>query len=136
MRTVPVLTGAEAAQLITDSAVITVSSSSGLGCPDAVLKAIGQRYEETGSPANLTTLHPIAAGDMYGIKGIDVRKQALDQRGKWPAEKGAVIAVSAAHLQGFGIEPELRPLYGQLRDRDPLVILGGSIYLYDLSPGK
>ena len=71
MRTVPVLTGAEAARLIGDSNVITVSSSSGLGCPDAVLKAIGQRYAETGAPANLTTLHPIAAGDMYGIKGID-----------------------------------------------------------------
>jgi propionate CoA-transferase len=71
MRTVPVLTGAEAARLIGDSNVISVSSSSGLGCPDAVLKAIGQRYAETGAPANLTTLHPIAAGDMYGIKGID-----------------------------------------------------------------
>jgi propionate CoA-transferase len=71
MRNVPVLTGAEAARLITDSAVITISSSSGLGCPDGVLEAIGQCYEETGSPANLTTLHPIAAGDMYGIKGID-----------------------------------------------------------------
>ena len=71
MRTVPVLTGAEAAQLIADFAVITVSSSSGLGCPDAVLEAIGQRYAETGTPASLTTLHPIAAGDMYGIKGID-----------------------------------------------------------------
>jgi propionate CoA-transferase len=71
MRTVPVLSGAEAARLIGDSAVITISSSSGLGCPDAVLKAIGQRYAETGAPANLTTLHPIAAGDMYGIKGID-----------------------------------------------------------------
>jgi len=71
MRTVPVLTGAEAARLIGDSAVITISSSSGLGCPDAVLKAIGQRYAETGAPASLTTLHPIAAGDMYGIKGID-----------------------------------------------------------------
>jgi propionate CoA-transferase len=71
MRTVPVLSGAEAAQLIADFAVITISSSSGLGCPDAVLEAIGQRYAQTGSPANLTTLHPIAAGDMYGIKGID-----------------------------------------------------------------
>jgi hypothetical protein len=73
---------------------------------------------------------------LYGVNGIDVRRQGIDQRGKWPAEKGAVIAVSAAHLQGFGIEPELRPLYGQLRDRDPLTILGGSIYLYDLSPAK
>jgi propionate CoA-transferase len=71
MRSVPVLTGEEAAQLIADSAVVTVSSSSGLGCPDAVLEAIGQRYAETGAPANLTALHPIAAGDMYGIKGID-----------------------------------------------------------------
>ena len=71
MRTVPVLTGTEAAQLIADSAVISISSSSGLGCPDAVLEAIGRRYAETGSPANLTTLHPIAAGDMYGIKGVD-----------------------------------------------------------------
>ena len=71
MRSVPVLTGPEAAQLISDSAVITISSSSGLGCPDAVLEAIGERYAETGSPADLTTLHPIAAGDMYGIKGID-----------------------------------------------------------------
>ena len=71
MRSVPVLTGSEAAQLIPDSAVVTVSSSSGLGCPDAVLEAIGQRFAETGAPANLTALHPIAAGDMYGIRGID-----------------------------------------------------------------
>ena len=71
MRTVPVLTGAEAAQLIADWDVITVSSSSALGCPDAVLEAIGERYAETGSPADLTSMHPIAAGDMYGIKGID-----------------------------------------------------------------
>ncbi len=71
MRTVPVLTGADAARLIADSDVITVSSSSALGCPDAVLEAIGRRYAETGSPASLTALHPIAAGDMYGVKGID-----------------------------------------------------------------
>jgi hypothetical protein len=71
MRTVPVLTGAEAAQLIADSAVITVSSSSGLGCPDAVLEAIGQRYEETGSPANLTTLHRSPPGEANPDLGPD-----------------------------------------------------------------
>jgi acyl CoA:acetate/3-ketoacid CoA transferase len=62
---------AEAAALIPDGATVTVSSSSGLGCPDAMLRAIGDRFRETGSPRNLTTLHPIAAGDMYGIDGID-----------------------------------------------------------------
>ena len=56
---------------IPDNAVVTVSSSSGLGCPDAVLAALGQRFDQEGHPRNLTTLHPIAAGDMYGIKGID-----------------------------------------------------------------
>src|SRR3954453_4746582 len=66
-----VLTADQAAALIADGTTVTVSSSSGLGCPDAVLAAIGRRFEERGHPRQLTTLHPIAAGDMYGIKGID-----------------------------------------------------------------
>jgi propionate CoA-transferase len=66
-----VLTADEAARLIPDGAVVSVSSSSGLGCPDAVLAAIGRRFEASGHPRGLTTLHPIAAGDMWGIDGID-----------------------------------------------------------------
>jgi acyl CoA:acetate/3-ketoacid CoA transferase len=62
---------AEAAALIPDGATLSISSSSGLGCPDATLRAIGERFVQTGAPRNLTTLHPIAAGDMYGIQGID-----------------------------------------------------------------
>ena len=61
----------QAAALVRDGDIVTVSSSSGLGCPDAVLAAIGERYREQGAPRALTLLHPIAAGDMYGIKGID-----------------------------------------------------------------
>ena len=66
-----VMTAAEAAALIQDGATVTVSSSSGLGCPDAVLAAVGARFAAEGHPRGLTTLHPIAAGDMSGIKGID-----------------------------------------------------------------
>ncbi|MDR6757979.1 acyl CoA:acetate/3-ketoacid CoA transferase [Mycoplana sp. BE70] len=62
---------AEAAKLIPDGAIVSVSSSSGLGCPDLMLKAIGERFEASGHPKNITTLHPIAAGDMSGIKGVD-----------------------------------------------------------------
>jgi propionate CoA-transferase len=62
---------AEAASRIKDGAVVTVSSSSALGCPDAMLAAIGARFDTEGHPRNLTMLHPIAAGDMYGVKGID-----------------------------------------------------------------
>lgn len=71
MHTPEILTARRAADLIADGDVVTVSSSSGLGCPDAVLAGIGERFAETSSPRNLTTLHPIAAGDMSGIKGID-----------------------------------------------------------------
>ena len=61
----------QAADLIADNQVVSISSSSGLGCPDAVLKALGARYQQSGSPRHITTIHPIAAGDMYGIDGID-----------------------------------------------------------------
>ncbi|RQP21765.1 acyl CoA:acetate/3-ketoacid CoA transferase [Piscinibacter terrae] len=66
-----VVTAAQAAALIRDHDVVSVSSSSGLGCPDKVLEAMGERYRNEQAPRSLTMLHPIAAGDMYGIKGID-----------------------------------------------------------------
>ena len=65
------VTASEAVARIADDAVVTVSSSSGLGCPDLVLRALGERFAAEGHPRNLTTIHPIAAGDMYGIKGVD-----------------------------------------------------------------
>ncbi len=80
---------AEAAARIPDEAVVTISSSSALGCPDAMLAAIGDRFEAEGHPRNLTTLNPIAAGDMYGVKGIDhIAKDGLLSRiiaGSYPS---------------------------------------------------
>lgn len=64
-------TAAEAVALIPDGAVVAVNSSSGLCCPDAVLQALGERFDATGAPTNLTTVHPIAAGDFFGTKGVD-----------------------------------------------------------------
>ena len=46
-----VVTAAEAAVLVPDGATVTVSSSSGLGCPDAVLAAIGERFVGSGHRA-------------------------------------------------------------------------------------
>ena len=69
--TTKVISFEAAARLIPDGAVVTVSSSSGLGCPDRMLAAIGSRFEAEGHPRDLTALHPIAAGDLYGIKGVD-----------------------------------------------------------------
>ena len=66
-----IVSAAEAVAQIGDGAVVSVSSSSALGCPDAVLAALGERFRAEGHPRGLTTLHPIAAGDMYGVKGMD-----------------------------------------------------------------
>ncbi|WP_416797494.1 acyl CoA:acetate/3-ketoacid CoA transferase [Ciceribacter azotifigens] len=74
---------------IPDGAVVTVSSSSALGCPDLVLEALGKRFDDEGHPVGLTMLHPIAAGDMYGVKGIDhIAKDGLISRvlaGSYPS---------------------------------------------------
>lgn len=78
MRPSKVISLESAAKLIRDNDVVTVSSSSGLGCPDAMLAAIGARFDAESHPRNLTLLHPIAAGDMYGIKGVDhIAKKGL-----------------------------------------------------------
>ena len=66
-----VKTAAEAVALIKDGATLAVSSSSGLCCPDAVLQALGERFLAEGHPRDLTAVHPIAAGDMFGTKGVD-----------------------------------------------------------------
>ncbi|WP_138413527.1 acyl CoA:acetate/3-ketoacid CoA transferase [Sinomonas gamaensis] len=71
MQKVAVLTPRQAADLVDDGDVVAVSSSSALGCPDAILSGLGQRFAETGHPRSLTSVHPIAAGDMYGVLGID-----------------------------------------------------------------
>lgn len=84
-----IVSAQDAVAQVSDGAVVTVSSSSGLGCPDFVLKALGERFDAEGHPRNLTTLHPIAAGDMYGIKGIDhIAKDGLLARvvaGSYPS---------------------------------------------------
>jgi acyl CoA:acetate/3-ketoacid CoA transferase len=86
---VPILSKEEAAQLIPNESVVTISSSSALGCPDFVLQGIGERFEKTAEPKNVTFVSPIAAGDMYGVKGIDqVSKKGLIKRiiaGSYPS---------------------------------------------------
>jgi len=97
-----VVTGAEAVARINDNAVVTVSSSSALGCPDAVLQALGERFDADGHPRNLTTIHPIAAGDMYGVKGVDhIAKDGLLARiigGSYPSGPSSLPMPAIWHM--------------------------------------
>ncbi|MGL4295046.1 MAG: acyl CoA:acetate/3-ketoacid CoA transferase [Aestuariivirga sp.] len=84
-----IVSAAEAARVIPDDAVVAVNSSSGLNCPDSVLKALGERFDREQHPRGLTMLHPIAAGDMFGIRGVDhIAKPGLMARiigGSYPS---------------------------------------------------
>ena len=84
-----IVSAAEAVRVIPDGAIVAVNSSSGLNCPDAVLKAMGERFDREQHPRGLTMLHPIAAGDMFGIRGVEhIAKAGLIDRiigGSYPS---------------------------------------------------
>jgi len=96
MTRVKVVSPAEAAALIPSGAVVCINSSSGLHCPDTVLKAIGERFRVSGEPRDLTTYHPIASGDMYGIAGVDhLAQPGLLRRviaGSYPSGPGSMAS--------------------------------------------
>jgi hypothetical protein len=43
---------------------------------------------------------------------------------------GDVVAISATHLQGLYLEPEMQPLMAQFRARRPIAVIGHSIFVY------
>src|SRR5262245_66237920 len=102
---------AEAARRVPDGAVVAASSSSGLACPDRMLAAIGERFAREGHPRDLTFFLPIAAGDMYGIRGIDhvtrkgLLKTVID--GSYPSGPSSMEApaiwtmIAASEVEGY-----------------------------------
>jgi acyl CoA:acetate/3-ketoacid CoA transferase len=113
-----------AARLIPDGAVVAASSSSGLACPDRMLAAIGERFAREGHPRDLTFFLPIAAGDMYGIKGIDhVARQGLLAKviaGSYPSGPSALESpaiwkmIGANELAAYNVPSGI--LFDMLRD--------------------
>ena len=79
-----VLSVSDAVSQIADGAVVSVSSSSTLGCPDAVLAPLGARFVGEGHPKNFTSIHRIAGGDVYGVKGMIISPKMACCRACWP----------------------------------------------------
>ena len=65
-----VISATDAVSLINDGDTVCVSGFVTQGAPEAVLKALGERYKETGSPNNLTLLFGGGPGD-YDKKGLN-----------------------------------------------------------------
>ncbi|HEX9900767.1 MAG TPA: CoA-transferase, partial [Candidatus Methylomirabilis sp.] len=67
----PILTAEEAAGLISNGAVISVSSSAAQLVPEKVLAGIEARFLASGKPRDLTIVFPVAVGDSFGTIGLD-----------------------------------------------------------------
>ncbi len=72
---------ARAVAAIPDGATVASVGVIGWITPDAVLGALGRRFEETGAPRALTFFFPCGTGDAMGIKGMDhVAREGLMKR--------------------------------------------------------
>lgn len=71
----------EAAASIPDGATVGSVGVIGWVTPDAILKALGDRFRQTGAPSGLTFYFPCGVGDSMGIRGMDhVAQEGLMKR--------------------------------------------------------
>ncbi|MGQ7793576.1 acyl CoA:acetate/3-ketoacid CoA transferase [Faunimonas sp. B44] len=76
-----ITTAAEAVASIPDNATVASVGVIGWITPDAVLKALGERFHQTGAPRDLTFYFPCGTGDGCAIKGMDhVAREGLMKR--------------------------------------------------------
>ncbi len=67
----PVLSAAEAVSRIQSGSTIGIGGSgAGHAIPEALLKALGERFARTGEPGKITLLHPFGVGDQGG-RGLE-----------------------------------------------------------------
>ena len=71
----------------------------------------------------------------YGIDYVNVADgYHFSELPVMPMNLPGVFAISATDLQGTYAPAEMEPRLAYLKDRQPLAVLGGSIYLYDWNP--
>lgn len=76
-----ICTAREAIDSIKDGQAIGCVGVIGWITPDLLLKTLRERFDETGSPGNLTFYFPCGTGDAMGIPGMDhVAKEGLMKR--------------------------------------------------------
>lgn len=66
-----IVDAASAVAAIRDGSTVASVGVIGWITPDAVLKALGDRFRDTGAPRDLTVYLPVGTGDAQAIKGMD-----------------------------------------------------------------
>jgi propionate CoA-transferase len=66
-----ICTAREAVDLIRDGQTVGCVGVIGWITPDSTLRALAERFHQTGSPSNVTFYFPCGTGDSMGIRGMD-----------------------------------------------------------------
>jgi propionate CoA-transferase len=78
---VKILTAEEAAALLeSGSSLIASGSGGGHAVPEALLAALGQRFETTGQPSGLTFCHVVGIGDRQTRGAAHLAKKGMVRR--------------------------------------------------------
>jgi propionate CoA-transferase len=80
MKTIDVLTAQEAAALVRDGDTLLICGCENVLLPNTLLRALGERYETTGSPRNITEIHPIIVGMGEGMGLENLAHRGLVKR--------------------------------------------------------
>jgi len=100
-----VVSATDAVNLIQSGDTVSVSGFFGQGAPEAILKALGDRYASTGSPSNLTLFFGVGPGDKdsKGLNHLARRKPENGDESSPPMLKRTI----GAH---YGQVPEVAQL--------------------------
>lgn len=90
------------------------------------LTALASWQKQHSEPTLYLSYFGQAIPDYYGIQYVDADLATDEQIERSPG----ILAISASNLQGMYLDEKLRARYMQLLKREPMAILGGSIYLF------
>ena len=80
MKKIDILAPHEAAGLVSDGDTLLICGCENVLLPNALLRALGDRYEATGSPRDITEIHPIIVGMGEGMGLENLAHQGLVKR--------------------------------------------------------
>lgn len=104
MKNVPVVTAAQAAELIKDNDFVTVNGFLCSAQPEALTTALEQRFLQTGAPRNLTLYYCAGQGNADGRGGEHFAHEGLLKRailGHWSTVPAITALVNANKAEGY-----------------------------------
>jgi len=106
MKKVRVMTAAEAAELVRDGQTVVTGGFVGSSCPEALSKALEQRFLETGKPKGLTLFYAAAQGNRDGSGADHFAHRGMVKRvigGHWNMVPDLGTMVINNEIEGYNL---------------------------------